>query len=197
MVFIVANIAAFIAVFIKYSITTHLRLAHFLSQMAHETMGFKKFEENLNYSASRLLEVFPNYFNNSTAQQYANKPKLIGSRVYANRYGNGNEQSGDGYKYRGRGFVHLTFKSNYQAYSNYSGTDIVNNPDLAARLDIALDIAGWYWKTRGINAFSDADDIINVNKKINGGTNGLADRKTRLNYYKTQNLLALFEKKKQ
>ena len=194
--FILQNISAFVATLLKYNINTQLRIAHFLSQMAHETMGFKAFVENTNYSASRLLEVFPSYFTSSQASQYANKPQAIANRVYANRYGNGNEASGDGYRYRGRGFVHLTFKSNYQAYKDFSGVDIVNNPDLAAKLDVALDIAGWYWNSRNINALADKDDVTGVTKKINGGTNGLTDRKNRLTFYKGQDLLALLKKKR-
>lgn len=194
--FIIKNITAFVATFLKYGITTHLRIAHFLSQLAHESLSFTKFVENTNYSASRLREVFPTYFTQAQANSYANKPIAIANRVYANRYGNGNEASGDGYRFRGRGLIHLTFRSNYQAYKDYSGVDVVNNPDLASRIDVALDIAGWYWKTRNINALADNDDVIGVTKKINGGTNGLTDRKNKLAFYKGQKLVDLLEKKK-
>lgn len=194
--FILVNITAFVNTFLKYGITTQNRIAHFLSQLAHETLGFTKFVENTNYTtASRLVEVFPSYFTLSQAQQYVGKPIAIANRVYANRLGNGNEASGDGYKYRGRGFIHLTGKANYQAYKIYSGVDVVNNPDLASRIDIALDIAGWYWKTRNINASADNNDVVAVTKKVNGGTNGLDDRRNRLTYYQTQDLPSLLTKK--
>lgn len=196
--FVLSNISSFIVVFLKYSINTPLRLAHFLSQMSHETVGFTAFVENTNYtSLSRLLEVFGSHFTSTAdAQKYVGKPIAIANRVYANRLGNGNEASGDGYKYRGRGFVHLTGKANYQSYKIHSGIDIVSNPDLAARLDIALDIAGWYWESRNINIVADNDDVVAVTKKINGGTNGLADRKSRLAFYKKQNLMSLLTEKK-
>ncbi len=196
MKFILANIAAFLATFVKYGINTHLRIAHFLAQINYETLGFTKLVENTNYTAQRLREVFPNYFTVAQASQYAGNPVAIANRVYANRLGNGNEQSGDGYKYRGRGFIHLTGKYNYQAYMNYSGVDIVSNPDLAARIDVALDIAGWFWMANKINAIADNDDVVGVTRKVNGGSNGLAGRTEKLNYYRGQDLLGLFEKKK-
>ena len=195
--FILSNITVFVTTFIKYSITTQNRIAHFLSQIAHESLNFTRFVENTNYTtASRLVQIFPNYFTLSLAQQYVGKPIAIANRVYANRLGNGNEASGDGYKYRGRGFIHLTGKANYQAYKTYSGIDIVNNPDLAARIDIALDIAGWYWQSKNINASADNNDVIAVTKKVNGGTNGIDDRRSRLAYYQTQDLTSLLEKKR-
>jgi len=195
--FILLNISAFIATFLKYSINTHLRIAHFLAQMSYETNVFTALVENTNYTTTaRLLQVFPSYFNATTAAQYVGKPIAIANRAYANRMGNGNEASGDGYKFRGRGLVHLTGRSNYQAYKNYSGIDVIADPDLAARIDVALDIAGWYWSSRNINVFADADNVTEVTKKINGGTNGLSGRVEKLNYYRTQDLLGLFEKKK-
>lgn len=194
--YILSNITAFVTTFLKYGITTQNRLAHFLSQLSHESTGFTRLVENTNYtSATRLVEIFGKYFTLATAQNYIGKPIAIANRVYANRLGNGNEASGDGYKYRGRGFVHLTGKSNYQEYKNYSGVDIVSSPDLASRVDIALDIAGWFWKTRNINASADANDVTAVTKKINGATNGLQDRINKLAYYQKQNLPSLLEKK--
>lgn len=196
--FILSNISEFVLTFVKYRITTQNRIAHFLSQISHESTGFTKLVENTNYtSVSRLLQIFPKYFTSATAQQYINKPIDIANRVYANRLGNGNEASGDGYKYRGRGLIQLTGKANYQSYKNYSGVDIVSNPDLATRIDIALDIAGWYWNTRNINSAADKNDVVAVTKIINGGTNGLADRKNKLAFYQKQNLLDLLQEKKQ
>lgn len=196
--FILSNISEFVLTFVKYRITTQNRIAHFLSQISHESTGFTKFVENTNYTTvSRLLQIFPKYFTTATAQQYINKPIAIANRVYANRLGNGNEASGDGYKYRGRGLIQLTGKANYQSYKNYSGVDIVANPDLATRIDIALDIAGWYWNSRNINSVADKNDVVAVTKKINGGTNGLDDRKNKLAFYQKQNLLDLLKEKKQ
>lgn len=196
MQFILLNLSLFIAIFIKYAITTPLRIVHFLAQTHNETGGFKVFVENLNYSESGLLKTFPSYFTATSAKIYARKPAAIANRAYANRMGNGNEASGDGWKYRGRGIIQLTGKSNYQAYKNYSGVDVVNRPELAARIDIALDIAGWYWKKNNINALADNDDVLAVTKRVNGGTIGLADRKKYLEYYKSQNLTLDSLKKK-
>ncbi len=193
--FILSNINFFVATFLKYKINTQLRIAHFLAQLSYETLGFTALVENINYSSTRLREVFPNYFTIAQASAYANKPISIANRVYANRLGNGNEASGDGYKYRGRGLIHLTGKSNYQAYTNYSGTNIVDNPDLAARIDIALDIAGWFWNARNINQYADNDDIVGVTKKVNGGSNGLEGRNAKLNAYKKEDLVYLLKKK--
>ena len=194
--FILTNITAFIATFLKYGITTQNRIAHFLSQLAHESTNFTRFTENTNYTTvTRLLEVFPSHFTATSAAQYVGKPIAIANKVYANRLGNGNEASGDGYKYRGRGLIQLTGKSNYQSYKNYSGIDVVNNPELAARIDVALDIAGWYWSTKNINSFADNNDVVGVTKKINGGTNGLDDRTQKLAFYQGQNLVDLLKKK--
>lgn len=193
MQYILNNIVLFATMMYKYNITSQNRIAHFLAQMSHETQSFTKFVENTNYTTTqRLLEVFSKYFTYQQALNYIGKPISIANRVYANRLGNGNEASGDGYKYRARGLIHLTGKANYQAYTDYSGIDIVNNPELAARLDIALDIAGWFWSTRNINASADNNDVEAVTKKVNGGTNGLADRKAKLSYYQKLDLLDLF-----
>lgn len=195
--FILLNINAFVSTFLKYNINTQLRIAHFLSQLSHETGGFKYFVENTNYTTvERLRAVFPRYFTLAQANDYVGKPIAIANRVYANRLGNGDEKSGDGYRFRGRGFVHLTGKANYQAYKDYSGIDIVSNPDLAATLGVALDIAGWFWNSRDINIAADQDNVESVTRKINGGINGLEDRISKLSFYKSQKLMELFEKKK-
>lgn len=196
MQFIITHLPSFIAIFIKYSITTPLRIVHFLAQIRHESGNFKLFVENLNYSSPRLLEVFPKYFTAAQAKQYARNPIAIANRAYANRMGNGNEVTGDGFKYRGRGIVHLTGKKNYQAYKDYSEVDVVNNPDLASRVDIALDIAGWFWSVNKINALADKDDVVAVTKIINGGTKGLAERIAYVSFYKNQNLTLDLLKKK-
>jgi putative chitinase len=169
----------------NFGIDTPLRKAHFLSQVAHESGGLKYSKENLNYSAKALRSVFGKYFKtNEIAEQYARKPEKIANRVYANRMGNGDEQSGDGWKYRGRGLIQLTGKHNYESFAHDHGVDCVNNPDLILDPEIALMSACWFWKKRKINRFADADDIHMVTKRINGGTNGLHDRQQYLDSFK-------------
>lgn len=163
----------------KFGITTNLRLAHFLAQCALESMNFTAVVENLNYSAQRLLQVFPKYFKNVDVNAYARNPQKIGSRVYANRMGNGDEASGDGFKYRGRGYIQLTGKNNYQSFTNHIGEDCVANPDLVAT-KYPLASAGFFFNSNNIWAICDqgASDAVvtNVTKRVNGGTHGLADR---------------------
>lgn len=162
----------------KYDITTPLRIAHFISQYAHETMGFTKFVENTNYtSPERLLTVFPKYFKSRIiAASYAGKPQAIANRVYADRFGNDSEQSGDGYRYRGRGLCHLTFKSNYYQFSLETGVEVIRQPELLEEIHYAVMVGCWYWNKRKINELADANDSVAVTKAINGGTNGLAER---------------------
>lgn len=177
------------AVASKFEINTALRLAHFLSQCAHESGGFKFVTENLNYSADGLKKVFGKYFTQpGLAEAYARKPEKIASRVYGGRMGNGNEASMDGWKYRGRGYIQLTGKSNYTTFDAFVDDDIVNNPDLVATKYPLLS-AAWFFHKNGINSISDkgATDAIvtSVTKRVNGGTNGLADRLKYFNkYYK-------------
>ncbi|XP_076042845.1 glycosyl hydrolase family 19 domain-containing protein HI_1415-like [Oratosquilla oratoria] len=165
--------------FKKYSINTPLRQAHFLAQIGHESSSLKATVENLNYSKSALLRVFRKYFQtNALAEEYARKPEKIANRVYANRLGNGNEASGDGWKYRGRGLIQLTGKSNYERFDGTTSYDVVTNPHLVAdNAILAVEVAGWYWNSRNINNWADADDVERVTKLINGGTNGLESRK--------------------
>jgi len=155
----------------KFNITSNLRLAHFLAQCALESTGIKATVENLNYSAKRLLQVFPKYFNNGNVEQYANNPVKIGSRVYANRMGNGNEASGDGYKYRGRGYIQLTGKSNYTSLTTFIGDDCVNNPDLVATTH-PLASAGFFFNSNNIWVICDrgANDatVFAVSRAVNG-----------------------------
>lgn len=173
----------------KFEINTPLRLAHFLSQCAHESGGFKFVTENLNYSADGLKKVFGKYFTQpGLAEAYARKPEKIASRVYGGRMGNGNEASMDGWKYRGRGYIQLTGKSNYTTFDGFVDDDIVNNPDLVATKYPLLS-AAWFFHKNGINSVSDkgATDAVvtSVTKRVNGGTNGLADRLKYFNkYYK-------------
>jgi putative chitinase len=162
----------------RYEINTPKRLAHFLSQCGHESGGFKVFTENLNYSAEGLLKTFPKYFNAETAAASARKPERIANKVYANRMSNGNEESGDGWKFRGRGCIQLTGRANYTAYDQAVPENVLENPDLVAGA-LALDSAGWFWKTNGLNKIADAGDVTAVTKRVNGGTHGLADRQSR------------------
>lgn len=156
-------------------IDTPLRVAHFLAQVLHESGKLTCVEENLNYSAEALLRVFPSYFTPAQASEYARKPPLIGSRVYANRMGNGDEASGDGYRYRGRGLIQLTGKNNYRAFSQRIGADVVAHPELVADT-YALHSALYYWTENHINALADLDDVRAVTRRVNGGLNGLSDR---------------------
>jgi putative chitinase len=162
----------------RYEINTPKRLAHFLSQCGHESGGFKLFSENLNYSAEGLVKIFGKYFNAETAPAYARKPERIANKVYANRMANGNEESGDGWKFKGRGLIQLTGRANYTAYDKAVPESVLENPDLVAGV-LALDSAGWFWNTNGLNKIADAGDVTAVTKRVNGGTHGLADRQSR------------------
>lgn len=169
------------AVFLKYDINTPQRIAAFLAQCGHESGGWTVFEENLNYSAKGLLSVFKKYFPNETvANQYARKPQMIANRVYAGRMGNGSPESGDGWKYRGRGPIQLTGKNNYTKFAQSmfdNWQDIVDNPDLVSQdKQIALMSAIWFWNTNNLNQYADVGDIKTMTKKINGGFIGLDDR---------------------
>src|SRR5690554_2134638 len=164
----------------KHGITTPLRLAHFFAQLHHES-GLKPIEENLRYSAKRLLEVFPKYFNKEQAEWYEMKEMEIANRVYANRMGNGNEASGDGWKYRGRGFIQLTGKDNYTKLSDATGICYVQNPDLLLNEADAMISALWFWNKNNLNRYADLDDIRTITRRINGGYNGLKDRERLLN----------------
>jgi putative chitinase len=160
---------------------TPVRSAHFFSQTSHETGHFAVFSENLNYSASGLLKVFPKYFKTlAEAQQYERKPEKIANRVYGSRMGNGDEASGEGFKFRGRGALQLTGKSNYENFSKFlNKPEIIANPDLVAT-DYAFESAFYFFDKNGLWAICDKgiDDatITAVTKKINGGTNGLSER---------------------
>jgi putative chitinase len=159
------------------NLTNNFRLAHFLSQVAHESGNFRVLYENLNYSAAGLLKVFPRYFNATTAAQFARKPQLIANRVYANRIGNGNEASGDGWNYRGRGYLQVTGRANYKAFSEYIAEDCEKNPDLIAT-KYALDSAIWFFDRNKLWTLCDKgeENVPIVSRRVNGGTNGLQDR---------------------
>ena len=163
----------------KFNITNPLRLAHFLAQCGHESGGFKAVSENLNYSADGLKKIFGKYFPGDTSLQYAKNPEKIGSRVYASRNGNGDEASKEGYKFRGRGYIQLTGKSNYVAFTKFIGEDCVTNPELVAT-KYPLASAAFFFDSNKLWSICDkgADDatVTSVTKRVNGGTIGLADR---------------------
>lgn len=172
-------------VFERFNINTPLRQAHFLAQVSHESNGFRNLVENLNYSADGLLLIFPKYFNKDEAKKYARKPEQIANIVYGGRLGNSEE--GDGWKYRGRGYIQLTGKENYEKFSKFSGIDFVSNPDLLSDPEHASICAGWFWDVKKLNELADkgpgVDVISSITKKINGGLNGLTDRTEKFNYY--------------
>lgn len=164
----------------KFGVNTPLRLSHFLAQCGHESGGFRITQENLNYSAKGLQSIFKKYFpSEAIALDYAKKPQKIANRVYGGRMGNGNEASGDGFKFRGRGYIQLTGRDNYTAFGKSIGVAIEDNPDLVAT-DYALASAAWFWSKNGLNKIADtgATDaaVTMITKRVNGGTIGLADR---------------------
>lgn len=167
-----------------YGVTTKDRIAHLLAQLDHES-GLKPIAENLNYSAVGLTTVFKKYFNSESAKQYARSPQRIANRVYANRMGNGNESSGDGWKYRGRGFIQITGKDNYTALSKATGVDYINNPDLLLNEADAMISALWYWNRINGNSLADDGNIREITRRINGGFNGMADRINKLKKWKS------------
>ena len=181
---------------LHYGINSDLRIAHFLSQCMHESGELKYVEENLNYSAQNLRKVFGKYFKtDADAAAYARKPQQIANRVYANRMGNGNEASGDGWKYRGRGVIQLTGRSNYLNYkvSDLCIGDPVTNPDALAKFPEAYKSAMWFWNANHLNELADLDNGQNtddvctkITKVINGGTNGLAQRLYYLRKFKRE-----------
>ncbi len=172
--------------FIKYDISTHLRQCHFLAQIQHESANFTAVKENLNYSAAALVATFPKYFTKEVAATYARKPEKIGNRAYANRMGNGNEASGEGYKFCGRSYIQITGKVNYTAMGKAFGIDLINHPELLEQPKYAMLAAGWFWHDRNLNAIADLahDDVTKVTKIINGGTNGLKERQAAFNKLK-------------
>jgi len=155
------------------------KLTHLLAQCAHESGNFKFVEENLNYSADGLLKIFPKYFSKDTAAIAARKPEVIANIVYSNRMGNGDRASGEGWKYKGRGFIQLTGKVNYKAFGEYIKVDLIANPDLVAT-KYPLTSAAWYFEVRKLWSIAeqgiDEETIKKITKLINGGTHGLADR---------------------
>lgn len=167
--------------FDKFAINTPLRVAHFLAQVMHESNNFKALTENLNYSADGLKKIFPKYFPDNLADSYARQPEKIANRVYANRMGNGDEASGEGFKFRGRGYIQLTGKNNYTSFGKSIGEDLVANPDKVATPEYGVLSAAWFWNSNGLNALADGgatvEVVTKITKRVNGGTIGLDDRK--------------------
>ena len=164
----------------KFELNTSLRLAHFLAQAGHESGGFKLVNENLNYGAKGLTSIFKKYFpTNETALLYERKPEKIANIVYASRMGNSDKASGDGWKYRGRGYIQLTGKDNYKAFDAVVTENITENPDLVATKYPLLS-AAWFFHKNGLHKTADEGDtdavVTKVTKRVNGGTIGLEDR---------------------
>lgn len=168
------------AAFHRFDITTPARQSAFIGQCAHESGNFKVLQENLNYSAKGLRGTWPSRFaSEEAAQPFHRQPEKIANHVYAGRMGN--DQPGDGWKYRGRGLIQLTGKDNYRAASDALGVDFVANPDLVLQPQYAALTAAWFWSRRGLNREADAKDFVSMTKKINGGTIGLDDRVAHIN----------------
>ena len=163
-----------------YEINTPQRIAAFMAQCAHESGGFTALKENLNYKPATLRKLFSKYFpTDALAEEYCarpNKQEAIANRVYANRMGNGDEASGDGYKYCGRGLIQLTGKSNYVAFADSLEITPEEASDYLATFEGAAQSACWFWESNKLNQWADKGDILTLTKKINGGTIGLEDR---------------------
>jgi putative chitinase len=161
----------------EYEITTPQRVAAFLAQCAHESGGFVFLKENLNYKAPSLRKVFPKYFqDDATAAAYANKPEKIANRVYANRMGNGDESSGDGWRYCGRGLIQLTGKDNYTFFAASLDIPVEEAAEYLQTFEGAVQSACFFWEQNNLNQWADKGDILTLTKRINGGTIGLEDR---------------------
>jgi len=167
----------------EYDIDTPKRVAAFMAQCGHESGGFTLMQENLNYSAKGLRGTFGKYFpNDEVAKLYERKPQMIANRVYANRMGNGDEASGEGWYFRGRGIVQITGKNNYTKCSQslFESNVLVENPDLLLESEYAIHSACWFWSAARLNELADVGDMKTMTKRINGGFIGLEDR---INHY--------------
>ena len=170
------HVDAINAAAVEAQINTVDRWSMWLAQLGHESEQFTVFEERLSYSAEALLKTWPTHFDAAAAQGYQHQTERIANRAYAGRLGNGDEESGDGWKYRGRGAIQLTGFSNYLACGVYLGVDLVGHPEYAAGLD-RFRVAAWFWRTHGLNHWADTRNVEDATKAINGGLNGLAERK--------------------
>lgn len=172
----------------RFEINTPLRVSHFLSQVLHESGNLRYVVENLNYSVDGLLKTFPKYFTREQASAYARKPQMIANRVYANRMGNGNEASGDGWNFRGRGFMQTTGKNNYQDYANseFCVGDLMSHPEWLEKSPGNLKSAMFFWWKNNCNKYADRDDANGLTRLINGGLNGLSNRLFLLRRFKKE-----------
>jgi putative chitinase len=161
----------------KFKIDTPIKLAHFLAQCGHESGGFKFVTENLNYSSDGLKKIFPRYFPGNLSESYARNPEKIASKVYGSRMGNGSEETKEGWKFRGRGYIQLTGKDNYTAFGNAINEDVLSNPDVVSTKYPLLS-AAWFFNKNCLSKCVDASDatVTSVTRCVNGGTNGLEDR---------------------
>ncbi len=160
-----------------YDINTIPRVAAFLAQTAHESGGYRAIKENLNYKAESLMRVWPRYFPSlDIAKQYAHKQEAIANRAYANRMGNGPEESGDGWKFCGRGLIQLTGKDNYSRYAESLEISLDEASEHLTTFEGCVQSAAWFWEANNLNQYADNGDILTMTKRINGGTLGLADR---------------------
>ena len=162
-----------------YEINTPARIASFIAQTAHESGGYTALHENLNYQAASLCRVWPSHFNAGNADQYAHNPERIANRAYSGRMGNGDEASGDGWRFCGRGLIQLTGKSNYQAFADSVQMSIDDVPAYLQTFEGAIQSACFFWENTNLNAVADTGDIEHMTKIINGGTLGLEDRSNR------------------
>jgi putative chitinase len=168
-----------------YDINTPQRIAAFLAQCAHESGGFKAIKENLNYRPATLVTLFKKYFDLDTATRYCampDKQAAIANRIYANRMGNGPEESGDGYRYCGRGLIQLTGKDNYTRYAQSTEQTVEEASEHLTTFEGCVQSAAWFWEANNLNQYADAGDILTMTKRINGGTIGLEDRVKHYNH---------------
>ena len=162
-----------------YDIITPQRVAAFLAQTAHESGGYTALHENLNYQAASLCRVWPSHFTPDIAEQYAHNPERIANRAYAGRMGNGDEASGDGWKFCGRGLLQVTGRNNYQAFADSLQMNVEDVPAFLQTFEGAVQSACWFWENNNLNQYADSGDFVTMTKKINGGTLGLDDRQHR------------------
>ena len=163
-----------------YDIDSPKRIAAFLAQCAHESGGFRAIKENLNYRPATLVTLFKKYFDLPTAEHYCslpNKQEAIANKIYANRMGNGDEASGDGYRYCGRGLIQLTGKDNYTRYAQSTEQSVEEASEHLTTFEGCVQSAAWFWEANNLNQYADSGDILTMTKRINGGTIGLEDRK--------------------
>mgnify|MGYP003348101913 FL=1 len=171
----------------EYEINTPQRTAAFIAQCAHESGSFMFLKENLNYKPESLVRVFGKYFDLPTAQAYCAKPnkqEAIANRVYANRMGNGDEASGDGWRFAGKGLIQLTGRTNYTWFAASLGISVEEASEYLQTFEGAAQSACWFWETNNLNQYADSGDILTMTKKINGGTIGLADRQKHYEEFK-------------